>query len=172
MRVPLPADFKVHDTLHDPVTLTVTATKTINAAPVATEDTKRRANATFVMLTRNSDLEGAMDSIRSIEDRFNARHGYPYVFLNDEEFSDEFKLCVWYPACPWVVPKSFAGACQSLLVRKRNLVAFPRIIGCNPSGSMRKRLKRTDGSSSRPMSNTQVACTRNLPRSVTHLAPR
>ncbi|KAF9025596.1 glycosyltransferase family 15 protein [Hymenopellis radicata] len=32
-----------------------------------------------------------MDAIRSIEDRFNTRHGYPYVFLNDEEFSDEFK---------------------------------------------------------------------------------
>ncbi|KAF9025585.1 glycosyltransferase family 15 protein [Hymenopellis radicata] len=74
MRVPLPADVT-----------------TIIAWPVATEDTKRRANATFVMLTRNSDLEGAMDAIRSIEDRFNTRHGYPYVFLNDEEFSDEFK---------------------------------------------------------------------------------
>ncbi|KAF9015787.1 glycosyl transferase [Hymenopellis radicata] len=93
MSVPLPADVtvKVHDTLHEQVTLTVTATKTIIAWPVATEDTKRRANATFVMLTRNSDLEGAMDAIRSIEDRFNTRHGYPYVFLNDEEFSEDFK---------------------------------------------------------------------------------
>ncbi|KAF9017895.1 hypothetical protein BDZ89DRAFT_1074478 [Hymenopellis radicata] len=47
-----------------------------------------------------------MDAIRSIEDR----HGYPYVFLNDEESgSDEFKTSVWYPTYPWIVAESFAG---------------------------------------------------------------
>ncbi|KAF9025593.1 hypothetical protein BDZ89DRAFT_1068238 [Hymenopellis radicata] len=89
MRVPLPADVKVHETLHDRFTLTVTATKTIIAW--RGQSRLRIQSGAFVMLTRNSDLEGAMDAIRSIEDRFNTRHGYPYVFLNDEEFSDEFK---------------------------------------------------------------------------------
>ncbi|KAF7341241.1 Glycosyltransferase family 15 protein [Mycena venus] len=51
----------------------------------------RRANATFVMLARNSDLEGALLSVRALEDRFNRRFGYPYVFLNEEEFSEDFK---------------------------------------------------------------------------------
>lgn len=51
----------------------------------------RLANATFVMLARNSDLDGAMRAVRAVEDRFNTRHGYPYVFLNDVEFSNEFK---------------------------------------------------------------------------------
>ncbi|KAJ7858352.1 glycosyltransferase family 15 protein [Mycena olivaceomarginata] len=51
----------------------------------------RRANATFVILARNSDLEGALLSVRALEDRFNRRFGYPYVFLNEEEFSDHFK---------------------------------------------------------------------------------
>ncbi|KAJ6471216.1 glycosyltransferase family 15 protein [Mycena vulgaris] len=41
-----------------------------------------RANATFVMLARNSDVDGAVKSIRSLEDRFNRDYGYPY---------DEFK---------------------------------------------------------------------------------
>ncbi|KAK7036092.1 glycosyltransferase family 15 protein [Favolaschia claudopus] len=50
-----------------------------------------RANATFVMLARNSDINGAVQSIRSIEDRFNRDHGYPYVFLNEEPWTDEFK---------------------------------------------------------------------------------
>jgi len=51
----------------------------------------RRANATFVILARNTDISGAVRSIRDIEDRFNRGRGYPYVFLNDEPFSEEFK---------------------------------------------------------------------------------
>jgi alpha 1,2-mannosyltransferase len=53
-----------------------------------------RANATFVMLARNSDVNGAVQSIRSLEDRFNREYGYPYVFLNEEPWTDEFKKCV------------------------------------------------------------------------------
>ena len=51
----------------------------------------RRANASFVILARNTDLVGAVRSIREIEDRFNRNYHYPYVFLNDEPFSDEFQ---------------------------------------------------------------------------------
>ena len=53
-----------------------------------------RANATFVVLARNSEVKGVEQSIRDIEARFNAQYQYPYVFLNDEEFTDEFKACV------------------------------------------------------------------------------
>ncbi len=51
----------------------------------------RKANATFVILARNSDLDGTVRSIRAIEDRFNKYHDYPYVLLNEEQFTDEFK---------------------------------------------------------------------------------
>jgi alpha 1,2-mannosyltransferase len=44
-----------------------------------------------VILARNSDLAGTVRSIREIEDRFNRRYRYPYVFLNDEPFDDKFK---------------------------------------------------------------------------------
>ncbi|KAJ7343472.1 glycosyltransferase family 15 protein [Mycena albidolilacea] len=51
----------------------------------------RRANATFVFLCRNSDINGVVASIQSMEDRFNKKYHYPWVFLNDEPFTEEFK---------------------------------------------------------------------------------
>ncbi|KAF9032408.1 glycosyltransferase family 15 protein [Panaeolus papilionaceus] len=51
----------------------------------------RHANATFVILARNSDIQGTVRSVREIEDRFNKKYRYPYVFLNEEPFTDEFK---------------------------------------------------------------------------------
>jgi alpha 1,2-mannosyltransferase len=54
----------------------------------------RRANATIVMLARNGDLSGVVKSLKQMEDRFNKRFRYPYVFLNEEPFTDEFKECV------------------------------------------------------------------------------
>ncbi|GAW10328.1 glycosyltransferase family 15 protein [Lentinula edodes] len=50
-----------------------------------------RANATFVLLARNSDLAGVVNSIQSAEDRFNRHYHYPWVLLNEEPFTDEFK---------------------------------------------------------------------------------
>lgn len=56
----------------------------------------RKANATFVMLVRNSDLAGIMSSMKQVEDRFNRKFQYPYVFLNDEPFTQGFKKYVFY----------------------------------------------------------------------------
>jgi alpha 1,2-mannosyltransferase len=46
------------------------------------------------MLARNCDLSGVVKSLKQMEDRFNKRFRYPYVFLNEEAFSDQFKECV------------------------------------------------------------------------------
>lgn len=51
----------------------------------------RKANATFVVLARNHDLENTVRSIRRMEDRFNRFHRYPYVILNEVPFTEEFK---------------------------------------------------------------------------------
>ena len=51
----------------------------------------KRASATFVSLVRNSELEGMMSSMREIESSFNKKAEYPWVFLNEEEFTQEFK---------------------------------------------------------------------------------
>ncbi|OSX62708.1 glycosyltransferase family 15 protein, partial [Postia placenta MAD-698-R-SB12] len=50
-----------------------------------------RANATLLMLARNADTESAVRSVRELEQSFNQRFNYPWVFLNDDEFSDDFK---------------------------------------------------------------------------------
>ncbi|CCH58987.1 hypothetical protein TBLA_0B01440 [Henningerozyma blattae CBS 6284] len=54
----------------------------------------KKEKATFVTLARNSDLYGLINSIKAVEDRFNSKFQYDWVFLNDEEFSDEFKKTV------------------------------------------------------------------------------
>ena len=43
------------------------------------------------MLARNQDTDSAVRSVRELEDRFNRKYRYPWVFLNDEPFSDDFK---------------------------------------------------------------------------------
>lgn len=53
-----------------------------------------RANAAFVVLARNQELEGVIQSLKSIERHFNRWFHYPYVFLNDGEFTEEFKMGV------------------------------------------------------------------------------
>ncbi|EEP75862.1 alpha-1,2 mannosyltransferase KTR1 [Uncinocarpus reesii 1704] len=50
-----------------------------------------RVNATFVSLVRDSDLWEMVKSIRQVEDRFNRNYNYDWVFLNDGEFSEQFK---------------------------------------------------------------------------------
>ncbi|MCJ1365209.1 alpha 1,2-mannosyltransferase 2.4.1 [Acarospora aff. strigata] len=50
-----------------------------------------RMNATFVTLARNSDLWDIARSIRQVEDRFNRKFNYDWVFLNDKPFDDSFK---------------------------------------------------------------------------------
>jgi hypothetical protein len=43
------------------------------------------------VLARNKELEGVIQSIKSIERHFNRWYHYPYVFLNDGEFNQTFK---------------------------------------------------------------------------------
>ncbi|KAL2888808.1 glycolipid 2-alpha-mannosyltransferase [Ceratocystis lukuohia] len=50
-----------------------------------------RMNATFVTLARNSDVWDIAKSIRQVEDRFNRRYNYDWVFMNDKPFDSTFK---------------------------------------------------------------------------------
>lgn len=49
-------------------------------------------NATFFTLARNQELYSLLQSIEYVESRFNWRYHYPWVFANDEEFDENFKL--------------------------------------------------------------------------------
>ncbi|CAI5756046.1 unnamed protein product [Candida verbasci] len=54
-------------------------------------DVSRKANATIVMLCRNSEIDKVIQSMKSLEGHFNQWFNYPWTFLNDEPFSENFK---------------------------------------------------------------------------------
>ncbi|SCU85060.1 LADA_0D05468g1_1 [Lachancea dasiensis] len=60
------------------------------------EDSTENATvkAVFVSLVRNEDLVEIVETVRNLEDRFNGKFHYPYVFLNNEPFSDIFKTAI------------------------------------------------------------------------------
>lgn len=49
-----------------------------------------RENATFLMLARNAELDGAIKSLTSLEQQFNKDFHYPVVFLNNKAWDQEF----------------------------------------------------------------------------------
>ncbi|VEU23646.1 DEKNAAC104834 [Brettanomyces naardenensis] len=53
-------------------------------------DEYQRANATLMILSRNQDASSIILTIKQIEKHFNSKFHYPYVFLNDKEFSQRF----------------------------------------------------------------------------------
>ncbi len=53
-----------------------------------------RENAAFVVLARNKELDGVVESLKSVERHFNRWFHYPYVFLNDGDFNSTFKETV------------------------------------------------------------------------------
>lgn len=59
-----------------------------------TQTPARKANAAIVILARNTDIKGVISSVKQMEDRFNHKFQYPYVFLNDQPFEDKFKMRV------------------------------------------------------------------------------
>ncbi|MCJ1351192.1 MAG: alpha 1,2-mannosyltransferase 2.4.1 [Icmadophila ericetorum] len=67
-----------------------TTPNTPSSLPPATASGERM-NATFVTLARNSDIWEIAKSIRQVEDRFNRKFNYDWVFLNDKPFDEDFK---------------------------------------------------------------------------------
>ncbi|AET38277.1 glycosyltransferase family 15 protein Ecym_2558 [Eremothecium cymbalariae DBVPG len=60
----------------------------------STGDSEGKPKACFVSLVRNEALWDIVPSIQQVEDRFNRNYKYPWVFLNDVPFTDEFKHVV------------------------------------------------------------------------------
>ncbi|KAI8991867.1 glycolipid 2-alpha-mannosyltransferase-domain-containing protein [Mycotypha africana] len=79
-----------------------------------------RENAVIVILVRNREIQQMRRTLRQFEDRFNRKYKYPYVFLNDEPFSNEFKFAITsmteadvkfglVPSEMWSIPKHVNG---------------------------------------------------------------
>ncbi|KAJ1731531.1 hypothetical protein LPJ72_003891 [Coemansia sp. Benny D160-2] len=54
-------------------------------------DGAKPVKAALVALVRNDDLYGLRKTIRELEDRWNGKHNYPYILLNDKPFTEKFK---------------------------------------------------------------------------------
>lgn len=52
---------------------------------------QRRAKAAIVVVARNGDCNDVLLSMRRMEERFNSKFKYPYVFLNNEPFDADFQ---------------------------------------------------------------------------------
>ncbi|KIW37001.1 uncharacterized protein PV06_10899 [Exophiala oligosperma] len=76
-----------------------------------------RNDSTFIALVRNEELDGIVYSMRQIEQNFNSKFQYPWIFFNNNPFTDEFKRrtaletqapCFYeqIPAEHWDVPYS------------------------------------------------------------------
>ncbi|KAK6089717.1 hypothetical protein P3W45_001359 [Vairimorpha bombi] len=50
-----------------------------------------KENAVIFILCRNSELEQISKTLTNFEEMFNKKFGYPYVMLNDEEFTKNFQ---------------------------------------------------------------------------------
>ena len=82
-----------------------------------------KANAVFVMLCRNEEVDGAIKSIRELEDRFNHKYHYPWVFLNEVEFTDDFKKC-----SPCHIPLNLANVPRtSPRFRRVTMVTYSKV---------------------------------------------
>jgi len=51
-----------------------------------------KPRAALISLVRNQELDGIMQSMQQLEYHWNHKYEYPWVFFNDEPFSDDFKV--------------------------------------------------------------------------------
>lgn len=54
-------------------------------------DSKPRANATLMSLVRNEELKDLLTTMADVERTFNSKFNYPWTFINDKKFTEEFK---------------------------------------------------------------------------------
>jgi hypothetical protein len=52
---------------------------------------KVKTSACFLLLARDKDLEDLKSTLANVEETFNAKFRYPYVFLNEAPYSPEFE---------------------------------------------------------------------------------
>ena len=76
------------------------------------------------------------------EDRFNKKYRYPYTFLNEQPFSEEFKQYVQIISGIYLYLTIYLDESLSLQTLQWSLVLFRTTIGTSQTGLMRKRQPR------------------------------
>ncbi|RLV90776.1 Glycolipid 2-alpha-mannosyltransferase 2 [Spathaspora sp. JA1] len=100
-------------------------------SPIKSEQSTK-VRATFVTLARNEELYQLITSIRQIEDRFNHKFNYDWVFLNNVEFTEEFKT---------VTSSIVSGQTKYGLVPKEHW-SYPDFIDLAKAEETRKQMKK------------------------------
>ncbi len=107
--------------------------------PPENAENYERANGTLMILTRNRDAGAVVYTVKQIEEHFNKKFHYPYVFLNEEKFTERFKSriknyvsgeCYFEQVAPedWVQPEFIDKNKQNvgMLNLARENVAYAR----------------------------------------------
>jgi hypothetical protein len=82
-------------------------------------------------------VDRAVITVKELEDRFNLKYGYPWVFLNEQPFSEDFKRWASPPLSVGLTEKWVIAVCRSLPRARCTLAKSRRIIGTSQTGSMR-----------------------------------
>ena len=64
---------------------------TTNEHPIL-EKVEERPKAAIITLVRNRDLEGMKRTLRTLEERFNNKYKYPYIFLVHHRWAIRFHI--------------------------------------------------------------------------------
>lgn len=62
-----------------------------NKPAAVLDDVNGRNDSVILILCRNIDLNAMKGTLINFEQQFNRHHHYPYIFLNDKEWEDDFK---------------------------------------------------------------------------------
>ncbi|OQV03708.1 hypothetical protein CLAIMM_08722 [Cladophialophora immunda] len=79
-----------HQALHIPMNEPATKTPLLHVSNLGNQSSPRNDSA-IIALVRTEELEGMIYSMRQMEENFNAKFGYPWIFFNDQPFTEEFK---------------------------------------------------------------------------------
>lgn len=90
-----------------------------------------RAKAAFITLARNNDVWDIAHSIKQVEDRFNRKFHYDWVFLNDKPFDDHFKR---------VIKNLVSGQAKFGLIPKEHW-SFPEWIDQDKAAKVREEMR-------------------------------
>ncbi|KAI9471895.1 MAG: nucleotide-diphospho-sugar transferase [Benjaminiella poitrasii] len=67
---------------------------------LAKQNPVKKAKAAIVILTRNNERDAIAETIVNFEEKFNKNFHYPYVFLNNVPFNDDFKSAIRHVVSP------------------------------------------------------------------------
>jgi len=62
-----------------------------------------KPKAALISLVRNQELDGIVQSMTQLEYHWNHKFQYPWIFFNDEPFTEEFKVCQEMYSARWSV---------------------------------------------------------------------